>query len=108
MIAQRQHAPAASTATGYRPLTRPVFQRKCACGGMPGPTGECEECQKRRFALQTKLKVNEPGDIYEQEADRIADQVMKTPTRHTVSGAPLRVQCFSGQSNGPMAAAPTS
>ncbi len=26
----------------------PVIQRKCACGGTPGPTGECEECRKRR------------------------------------------------------------
>ena len=32
--------------------------------------------QKKRLGLQTKLAVNEPGDIYEQEADRIADQVL--------------------------------
>jgi hypothetical protein len=30
-------------------------------------------------ALQTKLTVNEPGDVYEQEADRVADQVMRMP-----------------------------
>jgi len=29
--------------------------------------------------LQTKLIVNTPGDIYEQEADRVADQVMRMP-----------------------------
>jgi len=29
--------------------------------------------------IQTKLKVNAPGDIYEQEADRIADRVMRKP-----------------------------
>lgn len=28
-------------------------------------------------AIQTKLTVNEPGDQYEQEADRVADQVMR-------------------------------
>ena len=28
--------------------------------------------------LQAKLTVNQPGDVYEQEADRVADQVMKT------------------------------
>ena len=28
-------------------------------------------------ALQTKLAVNQPGDQYEQEADRVADQVMR-------------------------------
>ncbi|MBN3890760.1 MAG: hypothetical protein HWQ43_16910, partial [Nostoc sp. JL31] len=27
---------------------------------------------------QTKLTVNQPGDIYEQEADRVAQQVMQT------------------------------
>lgn len=29
--------------------------------------------------LQTKLTVNAPGDRYEQEADRVADRVMRTP-----------------------------
>jgi len=27
--------------------------------------------------IQTKLKINEPGDLYEQEADRVAEQVMR-------------------------------
>jgi hypothetical protein len=29
--------------------------------------------------LQTKLKVSQPGDQYEQEADRVAEQVMRMP-----------------------------
>ena len=29
--------------------------------------------------IQAKLKVSEPGDIYEQEADRVADAVMRMP-----------------------------
>ena len=29
--------------------------------------------------LQTNLQVNSPGDTYEQEADRVAEQVMRTP-----------------------------
>ena len=29
--------------------------------------------------LQAKLKISQPGDIYEQEADRIAEQVMRMP-----------------------------
>jgi hypothetical protein len=58
----------------------PVVQRKCACGGTPGPTGECEECSKKnRLGLQTKLRFNEPGDIYEKEADRVANQVIHAP-----------------------------
>lgn len=31
------------------------------------------------FEIQTKLAINEPGDEYEQEADRIADEVTSTP-----------------------------
>lgn len=31
------------------------------------------------LALQAKLAVNHPGDQYEQEADRVADQVMRMP-----------------------------
>jgi len=30
-------------------------------------------------ALQAKLKIGQPGDVYEQEANRVADEVMKMP-----------------------------
>jgi hypothetical protein len=54
-----------------------LLQRKCACGGTPGPTGECEACKKKkRLSLQTKLAINQPGDAYEQEADRVAQAMM--------------------------------
>ncbi|MFZ5447953.1 MAG: DUF4157 domain-containing protein [Thermodesulfobacteriota bacterium] len=33
----------------------------------------------RNSAVQAKLAVNTPGDIYEQEADRVAEQVMRMP-----------------------------
>jgi hypothetical protein len=59
-------------------------------------------------AIQTKLMVNTLGDIYEQEADRIADQVMATPAHHAVNGVPPRIQRFSGQSTRQADAAPTS
>ncbi len=32
-----------------------------------------------RIPIQPKLRINEPGDMYEQEADRVADQVMRMP-----------------------------
>jgi hypothetical protein len=92
-----------------RPSQSGILQRKCACGGAAGMSGECEECSKKqRLGMQTKLKVNEPGDIYEREADRIADQVLAAPAHPAVSGAPPRIQRFSGQSNGQMDAAPAS
>lgn len=48
------------------------LQQKCACGGT------CPRCQNAPL-VQTKLKISEPGDKYEQEADRIADEVMRMP-----------------------------
>jgi hypothetical protein len=72
-------------------------------------SGVCEECsKKKRFGLQTKLKVNKPGDNYEQEADRVADQVLVTSAHHAVSDAPPRIQRFSGQPNGHVDAVPAS
>jgi hypothetical protein len=33
-------------------LRSSLLQRKCSCGGTPGPTGECEECRKKRLQRQ--------------------------------------------------------
>ena len=54
------------------------------------------------LGLQGKLKVNEPGDIYEQEADRIADQVMSSPVHFAARSAPLNIQRLTRTSNGQM------
>jgi outer membrane protein OmpA-like peptidoglycan-associated protein len=48
-------------------------------------------------AIQTKLAINKPGDEYEQEADRVADQVLAAPAHSTVSGASPRIQRYAGQ-----------
>jgi hypothetical protein len=42
--------------------------------------------------LQATSRLHEPGDIFEREADRMADQVMAIPTRSAVSGTPLPVR----------------
>jgi len=58
------------------------LQRKCACGGSSGLTGSCSECKQKKLVgrpLHSKLLVNQPGDEYEQEADRMAQQVMTMP-----------------------------
>jgi hypothetical protein len=50
----------------------PLIQLKSLCpcdGGCPRCTG----------VIQAKLKIGEPNDKYEQEADRIADQIMRMP-----------------------------
>ncbi len=97
------------TQPNITPVTGPVLQRKCACGNHTIGGGECRECsKKKRFGLQTKLKVNEPGDIYEREADRIADQVIAIPAHSGASGATPRIQRLSGQSSRQVDAAPAS
>ena len=99
------------------PINSPalLLQRKCACGGSAGFTGECTDCKKKKFVgktLQTKLRIGEPGDQYEQEADRVADQVMrmtdaKASAKNTSPrGGPL-VQRTSVQSNAGSGAAPS-
>lgn len=45
----------------------------CPCGG------GCPRC-KNNHMIQAKLKINEPGDTYEQEADRIAETVVESKT----------------------------
>jgi hypothetical protein len=102
-------AQAKPTVKPASPVRVRLLQRKCACGGTPGQSGECEECRrKKRLSLQTKLKVNEPGDIYEQEADWIVDHVMAAPAHHALGGAPPRIQRFAGQPIAQTCTAPAS
>jgi outer membrane protein OmpA-like peptidoglycan-associated protein len=120
----------AQTHTVAKPPITPVvgkyLQRACACGQHVGNGGECEECKKKRLGmlqrsavnnapinsparkLQAKLAINKTGDEYEQEADRIADEVMAMPVNHSVSNAPPRIQRFVQQSTEQMNAAPAS
>lgn len=99
----RQFQPATNKASG-------LLQRKCSsCGNHTVAGGECSECGKRkRLRLQTKLAVSEPGDIYEQEADRIADQVLAVPLHSNASYTPPRIQRFSSQLTGQTEAVPES
>ena len=39
--------------------------------------------------IQTKLAISRPGDQFEQEADRAAEQVMRMPAPQEVAGAPV-------------------
>ena len=87
-----------------------LLQRKCACGrGTSSIGGECEECSKKKITgLQTKLRVNEPGDVYEQEADRVAHDVLAKSARPGLISASPRIQRLAGHSKGQLAAAPSS
>ena len=54
----------------YGTTSCPVFPRTCPFGGA------CHTCPTR---VQAKLAINQPGDEYEQEADRAAEQVTGAP-----------------------------
>ena len=63
-----------------RAAGQPLLQRKCGYGGEgSSPTGECDECRKPTPFLQTKLTIGAPHDVYEQEADRVAERVTRAP-----------------------------
>ncbi len=38
----------------FTPVRSGLLQRKCACGGTPGPTGECQECREKRPKRKTQ------------------------------------------------------
>jgi len=65
-------------------------KKNCACGG------GCPKCNKKQYSsserLQTKLQIGNPNDIYEQEADKIADQVMAVSPHASISDVPARIQ----------------
>ncbi len=62
-----------------------LLQRKCVCGGASKLSGECAECSRQNLVgrnstnVQPKLKISQPNNKYEQEADRVADMVMRMP-----------------------------
>ncbi|MBT0959887.1 eCIS core domain-containing protein [Denitromonas iodatirespirans] len=69
-----------------------VLQRKCACGNPASATGEtCEDCQRLTgLGLQPKLRIGRPDDPLENEADRLAEAVMRGPVHRHGIGAPAR------------------
>jgi hypothetical protein len=88
--APRQNAAANFQSPGQLAYPGSALQRKCACGGAAGLAGECEACKEKK--LQRKLSIGASNDPLEQEADRIADQVMAMSPNGDVSGASLRIQ----------------
>jgi peptidoglycan hydrolase-like protein with peptidoglycan-binding domain len=51
------------------------LERKCSCGGTPGPTGECEKCRKKRLSLQRRAaNAQEPARV-----PPIVHEVLRSP-----------------------------
>lgn len=78
--------PAQQQALGNQAMQR--FAQSCPLA-LPSPSlcpfgGVCHTCPSR---VQAKLTINQPGDKYEQEADRVAEQIMRMPDPYTHEGA---------------------
>jgi len=90
------------------PISSGVLQRKCGCGNHTVAGGQCTECAKKKSALQPKLAVGPDNDSYEQEADRIADQVLAAPAHGPASAGPTRIQRYTRPESGNAVSAPDS
>ena len=92
----------------FTPVPRGILQRKCACGNHTMAGGKCAECAKSKSGLQRKLAIGASNDPLEREADRVADQVLAAPAHSAVSGAPPRIQRYTGQATEGTDTAPAS
>lgn len=100
----RQPAESDQTTSPYlsaNAFTGGVVRRNlsCACGG------GCPACQSNQ-PIQTKLTIGEANDEYEQEADRVADQVMAPQHNTLISTVAPHIQRLTGQAAGQMGFAP--
>jgi peptidoglycan hydrolase-like protein with peptidoglycan-binding domain len=60
--AQIQADPAPKSS--FTPVSSNLLHRKCACGGTPGPSGECAACRNKRLALQRRASHQaEPSSV---------------------------------------------
>jgi peptidoglycan hydrolase-like protein with peptidoglycan-binding domain len=80
--ASRQPAHSAEASSLLRPA-RTSFRADGKLSGMQSTHGN-QRLQRmlNRGVLQAKLTINQPGDVFEQEADRVADHVMHVPDSH--------------------------
>jgi len=84
----RVHSPAGKSKTSsLTPKAGGVRERRAFWSG-PSLTDEhAKPLVSQLPLLQPKLTINEPGDKYEKEADRMADSVMRMP-EPTIQRAP--------------------
>jgi Domain of unknown function (DUF4157) len=67
-----------------RPTANPsgsgmVLQRRCACGGTPGPTGECESCRRKREAQGSTLQRKASSTNSVNEVPETVREVLRSP-----------------------------
>jgi hypothetical protein len=75
--------PTAATLRSFIPLRGGLLQRKCACGGTPGPTGECEQCRKTRLQRKAQdLETSAQPSTFDSRSSKVPPivlEVLRTP-----------------------------
>jgi hypothetical protein len=71
-----------SAPSTFTPVRSRLLQRKCACGGTRGPTGECEACRKKKLQrrsenLDLSSSSHPPSSI--SEVPPIVHEVLRSP-----------------------------
>ena len=78
-ISQQAVAADPARAPFVRPFSIPAHLPGAMKLRAPAISNHAMQRALKSHVLQAKLTVNQPGDIYEQEADRVAEQVMRMP-----------------------------
>jgi hypothetical protein len=65
--------------SSFAPVRTGFLQRKCACGGSPGLSGECEECRKKRLTRERRAT-----NQNERSAPPIVQETPRSPVRDTL------------------------
>lgn len=108
MTARLQTENKATSSRSFSASPTGLLQRKCACGTHTMAGGECAGCAKKKSELQQKLTIGASNDPLEQEADRIADQIIAGPASSYVNPTPPRIQRFIGHAASQVGEAPAS
>lgn len=99
---------AASTRASAQRGIGALLQRKCACGTHTAGTGQCSECSKKQARMQARLRINDAGDSYEREADRVADHVLAGSGQVAADRVAPHIQRFSAEAGAQAGMAPPS
>jgi len=82
---------------------------KCSCGNSPKLSGQCDECERKTLVgIQPKLQVGAVNDAYEQEADKVADQVMAASVDINIGSSLPQIQRYSAQPSSQMSSVPAT
>lgn len=75
-------------------------QRQYSCESTSKSSGRGVACVNDKLvSIQPKLRISPANDVYEQEADRVADQVVSMSTPGGSGHSPIRIQRLVGQTS---------